>query len=597
MKNKTGVAFPDFIRTEKLSGGKGVSYKEYRLREYFLPVFLVLIASGLLLRLFFIQILKGDYYRKLSDGNRIRTISVYAPRGAILDRNGKSLVYNTPGFRKNVLGKTKLLSTEEALTLISKGEKNLEVDTLRYYPYEEVFSHVLGYIGQISKEELREERFSDYRQSDLIGKSSIENEYELFLVGTDGKELIEVDSLGREIRRLGRTDPIPGQDIILNLDFNIQKAAFEASKKIKKGAVIVSSPYGEILALISKPSFDPNLFTMGESYRTSSSSSYRDLSSILSDGKNQPLLNRAIGGIYPPGSTFKLVVAASGLSNKIIDQNFTVEDTGRINVGTFSFSNWYFTQYGRTDGIVNIVKGIKRSNDVFFYKLGEKIGVDKISQTAANFGLGEKTGIDLSGESSGLVPTPLWKEKELGENWYLGDTYNYSIGQGFILTTPLQVNSWTGTIANGGDLYRPHLMKNDKSNKPVEKGVIPRDAVELIREGMRQSCSPGGVAWPLFEFTVKNSKLKVDGRNYLEAPKATVSSDFKDYRKISMACKTGTAEHGGKETLPHAWITLFAPAYDPEIVVTILSEESGEGSNVAAPIAKKILEDYFGRKN
>ena len=436
MKDKTGAAFPDFIRSEKLSGRRKFYHKEYRVREFFLPLFLLLVVAGLFAKLFWVQIFQGDYYRKLSDTNRIRTIPIHAPRGVILDRNGTPLVYNVPGFRQNVSGKTKILSKEEALALIASGRKDLEIDTLRSYPYRETFSHVLGYIGQISPDELKEGRFSEYLGNDLVGKNGIEAEYEAFLKGIDGKELVEVNNIGESIRKLGSTDPIPGQDIQVNLDLEVQKSAFEASKDVKRGAVIVTTPKGEVLALISKPSFDPNLFTMGQSYKTSSPSSYQDLR-ILLDGKDQPLLNRAIGGIYPPGSTFKLVVASSGLDNKIIDKSFTIEDSGRISVGAFSFSNWYFTQYGRTDGTVDVIKGIKRSNDIFFYKLGEKIGVNKISQSAANFGLGAKMGIDLSGESSGLVPTPSWKEKELGEGWYLGDTYHYSIGQGFLLTTPI----------------------------------------------------------------------------------------------------------------------------------------------------------------
>jgi len=347
---------------------------------------------------------------------------------------------------------------------------------------------------------------------------------------------------------------------------------------------------------VSRPSFDPNFFTLGATYKTSSSSGYPSLSGILNDNDNQPLLDRAISGTYPPGSTFKLVVAASGLENNIIDESFRVDDIGKITVGDFSFANWYFTQYGRTDGEVNVVKGIQRSNDIFFYRLGEKIGVDKISQTASDFGLGKKLGIDLNGEAAGLVPTKDWKEKEIGEPWYLGDTYHYSIGQGYLLTTPLQVNTWTQIIANNGAFYRPHIFKNKKLDEPLKTNLINSNTNSLIRQGMIEACSPGGVAWPLFKLNIKNKKLKIDGKNFLEPSEATSSADFKDYRKVSVACKTGTAEHGGEKTLPHAWITLFAPAYDPEIVVTVLSEESGEGSNIAAPIAKKILEDYFTRK-
>lgn len=596
MKDKTGVAFPDFIRTEKLSGRRDFSEKQRGFRSSFALIFLVIISLAIFSKLFWIQIFKGEYYNKLSDSNRIRTIPIHAPRGVILDRNGKPLVYNSPGFRKTENGKVKVLNQDQALSLIAKGEKDLEIDSLRFYPYGEVFSHVLGYIGQISEEEIKSKKFSDYLSNDLVGKIGIEKEYEKILKGVDGKELVEVNSLGETVRKLGKTDPVSGEDIKVNLDVDIQKAAFSAMEKVKRGSVVVSDPKGKILAILSKPSFDPNLFTMGEGYKSATISSYPDLSSILRDSQSQPLLDRAVSGVYPPGSTFKLVVAASGLENKIIDEGFSVADTGKISVGEFSFANWFFTQYGRTDGDVDVIKGIKRSNDVFFYKLGEKVGVDKISEFAENFDLGKETNIDLPEENPGLLPTRKWKEDEIGEPWYLGDTYHYSIGQGYLLTTPLQVNLWTQVIANGGDLFVPHILKSDRMNKPSKTNLISSETQDLIRQGMIESCAPGGVAWPFFDFKVKNPNLKIDGKNILEAPQATSSAGFKDYRKIIVACKTGTAEHGGEKTLPHAWITLFAPAYDPEIVVTVLSEESGEGSNIAAPIAKKILEDYFTRR-
>jgi len=596
MKVKTGVAFPDYISTEKIRGGDHYYKKQYQMRDVFLPIILFLAIISILARLFYVQIFQGSDFRKLSDGNRIRTITIYAPRGVILDRNGSPLVYNVPGFRQVAAGKTKIIDTNQALSLIAQGKKDLEVDSLRSYAYKEIFSHVLGYIGQISQDELGEARFSDYSGGDLIGKMGIEQEYEEILKGIDGKQLIEVNSLGQIVRKLGQTDPTSGNNVTVTLDLSLQKAAFEAAKDVKRGAVVVTTPGGEVLALISKPSFDPNLFTLGQNYKPSSESSYPSIEEILADDNNQPLLNRAISGVYPPGSTFKIVVAASGLNNKIIDENFEVEDIGSIHVGTFSFSNWYFTQYGKTDGMLNIVGGIKRSNDFFFYKLAEKIGVNKISQTAMDFGLGQKLGIDLAGEAKGLIPTTQWKEKTIGQPWFLGDTYHYGIGQGYVSVTPLEVNSWTQVIAGGGDLYRPRLIKNT-ANKPIKRNILSGKTISLIREGMVESCSPGGVAWPLFQFTVKNSKLKIDGINILEAPQSTASADFKDYRRVSIACKTGTAQHGGENATPHAWITLFAPAYNPQIVVTVLSEDSGEGSNVAAPIAKKILEEYFKNRD
>jgi penicillin-binding protein 2 len=563
---KTGPAFGESIKFEKTHKHANFG-KTYKAREVLL-VLVLLLGSGIIFaRLFFLQIVEGSYYRNLSDNNRTRTVSIHAPRGIIFDRDGIPLVFNLPGFRqiqKSSEGEDtlKLLERDKALRLISEGEKNLEIDSLRNYPYKEIASHVLGYTGQISEEELKE-KAGDYTANDLTGKTGIEKQYESFLRGIPGKELVEVDSLGNTIRNLGQTDPIPGKDITLTLDLSLQKVSYEALSEIEKGAIIVSTPKGEVLSLVSKPSFDPNLFTMGESYSVSDSQ-YDNLSDVLLDQENQPLLNRTIAGAYPPGSTFKLVTAAAGLESGLIDKDYAVEDTGILQIGEFSFGNWYFLQHGKKDGEVDVIKGIARSNDIFFYKLGELVGVDRLSQFAEKFGLGDKTGIDLPGEEKGLVPSPKWKEKALGEKWYLGDTYHYGIGQGFLLTTPMQVNYWTQIIANEGTGYVPHLLRASSFELRASK-FLSENTIAFIKQGMVESCSEGGVAWPFFEF------------------------------KVEVACKTGTAQHGGEKTLPHSWITLFAPAEDPEVVVTVLAESSGEGSNIAAPIAKKILEEWFER--
>src|SRR3989344_3564596 len=454
---KTGAAFPDYIHTEKIKRRNNSWEKTYSIRNY-LPL-LILVAGVTLIfgRLFFLQVVKGADYRVLSDSNRTKTIEIHAPRGIIFDRNQTPLVFNVPGFRQTINGETKLIDKDRALELISKDNINLEIDSLRNYPFKDVLSHVLGYTGQISSVELQEDVFSNYNAGDLIGKIGIEKQYESLLKGINGKELVEIDSMGKSIRKLRQTDPNPGQNITLTLDIALQKASFDATSEVKKGAVIVANPKGEILALVSRPSFDPNLFTMGYAMQNSKAL----VAEILTDSDNQPLLNRAISGTYPPGSTFKLITAGAGLEKKIIDEDFAVEDTGILRVGDFSFSNWYFTQYGKKDGEVNVVKGIARSNDIFFYKLGEMVGVDSLSEYAYKFGLGQKLGIDLGGEEMGLVPTRKWKKETIGEDWYLGDTYHYGIGQGFLLVTPLQVNAWTQVIANGGSLYQPRLIKNN----------------------------------------------------------------------------------------------------------------------------------------
>lgn len=585
---KVGPVFGESISTERIKrrgnihGGSDIGF-----RFYLIPLIVLVIAAIVIFRIFFLQIIQGSYYRNLSDNNRTRTITIHAPRGIIFDRSGEPLTYNIPGFREESNGKTKLIGKDEAISLIANGNKNLEIDSLRSYPEKEAASHALGYIGQISDEELKTPTYKNYKSGDVIGKIGIEREYEGFLKGEDGRELVEVDSMGKPLRKLGKTDPVPGQNITLTLDKKTQEKTYEAMSGVKKGAAIVTNPKGEVLALVSKPSFDPNLFTQGKDYKTTDTN-YPSVDSILTDTKNQPFLNRAIGGVYPPGSTFKIVVAAAGLGQNIINTDFTIEDTGIINVGTFSFANWYFTDYGGKDGTVNVIKGLARSNDIFFYKLAEKIGVDKISSFASRFGLGKTLGIDLNGEAKGLVPTQEWKEKAIGEGWYLGDTYHYGIGQGYLLTTPLQVNAWTQAIANDGTIYRPHLLK-DLGEKKIAEGLFDNKTADIIRDGMVKACETGGVAWPLFDFKVKNPNLKIDNKNIL--PAASSSGDF---RHVVIACKTGTAETPtGNE--PHAWITLFAPAYNPQIIITVLSEESGQGSNVAGPIAKQILESWFGR--
>lgn len=593
--DKIGPIFGESIYTGKIKRRNyGDEKRSKSLRSYLIPIFIVGVIFIVLMRLFFLQVVQGSYFRMLSDGNRVKTVVIHAPRGVIFDRNNTPLVYNVPGYRQTVNGKTKLIGQEEAIGMIASGKKDLEIDSLRHYSEKEAMAHLLGYIGQISEEELKDPKYTGYRSGDLIGKMGIESQYEDYLKGVSGKQLAETDSQGKIIRKLGETDAEPGRDITLTIDSVIQKKAYEAIKKVEKGAVVVSTPEGEILALVSVPSFDPNLFTLGSDYKPASESAYINVEGILTDSGKQPFLNRAISGVYPPGSTYKIITAAAGLENKIIDENYTVEDTGIVRIGEFSFANWFYTNYGGKDGDVNVVKGLRRSNDIFFYKLAEKIGVEKLSLMSKDFLIDKGLGIDLSGEARGTVPDDAWKRKNIGEQWYLGDTYHMGIGQGYLLATPLEVNSWAQTIAAGGTLYKSHIFK-DLGVEILKKDLLSSSTTDLIRQGMIETCEPNGTAWPLFNFTVKNPNLVVDGKNILNAPQSSTSASFKDFRKITIACKTGTAEQGGEKDLPHAWITLFAPAYDPQIVITVLAEASGEGSAEAAPIAKEILEEWFSR--
>jgi penicillin-binding protein 2 len=451
-------------------------------------------------------------------------------------------------------------------------------------------AHLIGYIGQISEDELKSNDFQNYKSGDIIGKMGIEYTYEDFLKGKDGKQLVEIESSGEVVRILGETDPVPGRDIKLTVDAKLQERAYKATSKIKKGAVIVSTPTNEILALVSRPSFDPNLFTQGQTYKTATSSGYQSVSEILTDSENQPFLNRAISGLYPPGSTFKIITSAAGLENGIIDTKYTVKDTGVLKVGEFSYANWFYTNNGGTDGDVNVVKGLKRSNDIFYYKLAEKVGLKRLTEMAYKFNAGKTLGIDLTGEAKGSVPSDKWKRENIGEPWYLGDTFHFGIGQGYLLSTPLEVHSWGQIIAADGIPYKPHILK-DLGETKLSEDFLSSRTIEPIRQGMIESCAPTGVAYPFFDYKVKNPNLKIDNKNILK-----VASGSADMRQVVIACKTGTAQQGGEKDLPHSWITVFAPAFNPEIVVTVLAEASGEGSQVAAPIAKEIIDEYFINK-
>lgn len=587
---KIGHAFSDFVSFEDIPKKRKGSIHG---SSYFnlLPLVLLIFLSGIvLLRLFYIQVLRNNFYKKLSDANRTFQKNIPAARGVILDRKGRPLIANSPGFKivesKNGKENVVLLEKDEALERISRGEK-IENDILRNYLYKDVFSHVLGYTGPISSDEVMLPDFSDYSISDFVGKMGLEKIYETILHGQNGKELFEVNNQGKIIRSLGKVEPKDGKNLTTTLNLDLQLSAAKALEKVTKGAVVVSDPRnGEILAIFSKPSFDPNIFTHTSSY--AAVGEYKTAEQVLSDNANQPLLDRAISGVFPPGSTFKLTTAMAALETGAIKKDTTFEDSGILKVGAFSFGNWYYLQYGKKEGNLDVIRAIKRSNDIFFYRVAGETGVDTISSWAKKFGFGKRLGIDLLGEAPGSVPTVEWKEKVIGQKWYLGDTYNYGIGQGYLLATPLQINFMTSLFANGAVLYKPHIVGKKEI---LGRNFYRQENANLVREGMRQSCEEGGVAWPFFDFKVKNPNLIIDNKDYFE--QASGSAKF---TRIKLGCKTGTAETGGKETKPHAWITLFAPFYKPEIVVTVLVENGGEGSSIAGPVARDILKVYFEGK-
>ena len=479
--------------------------------------------------------ISGAELAQEAEQNRIKILPLPAARGVIYDSSGKILARNTPQGRE--------------------------------YSLKEAAAHLIGFVGEADQSEL--ETFTVSLGS-LIGKMGIEREEDKYLRGRDGGVIMETDSQGETVREMSRQEPISGRDLYLFLDHHLQQAAFSALDG-KKGAVVAATPEGEVLALVSSPSFDPNLFT--------SQLEETKIGKVLND-PDQSMFNRVIGGQYPPGSVFKLVTAVAGLEIGVIKPREEIEDTGEIKVGEFRYGNWYFDQYGKKEGMVDMVKAIRRSNDIYFYRVGERLGVTKLAAWARAFGLGSLTKIPLKGETAGLVPDKEWKQAAKGESWYLGDTYITAIGQGDLQMTPIQVNQMTGVVAAGGKLCQPRLV-NDKRGERCERLPIEKSTLDIVKEGMKQACQPGGTGWPLFQFQINNE-------NYFRN-----ASDSADIVRIPVACKTGTAEYGDPDDKTHAWFTAFAPVENPEIVVTILLEGAGGGADKAAPVAKDILEAWF----
>lgn len=547
--------------------------KEFDKNPWITTFFLILTLVFffiIFLRLTSLQIVKGGVNRELADGNRIQIKIIHAPRGVIFDRNNKILAANSPAFRlfDKETNKTKLITREEALKLEVKNDPalpDLEVDNVRSYPNGEKLAHVVGYVGEISPDQLKSSQFAGYLPGDRIGQSGVEAQYESILKGKDGGEIIETDSKNNKLRILRRVMPIPGENIYLTIDKDLQEKVYQFLKDaaFKSGsccgaAIAVDPTNGQILSLVSIPSFDPNIFTK-----------YQDeqIISELFQRSDYPILNRAIAGTYPPGSTFKIISSIAAItSNKITPQTEFL-DTGEIYLGAFRFSNWYFNQYGKTEGPVNLVKAIKRSTDTYFYQVAQILGLNPFIAWARKLHLGEKTGIDIPGEVVGLVPDETWKLKNTGEIWYPGDTLHLSIGQGYILTTPLQILNMTSFVASDGILYKPKLLlKLDGSNSKKEvmlSNIVSKEQLISIKQGLSEVPKAGGTAWPFFTFPIQT------------------------------AGKTGTAEYGDPKNRTHAWYTSYAPADDPKIAMTVLIEGGGEGSSVAAPVAKEIMRWFF----
>ncbi len=605
--------------------------------------FISFILFFLLLILFaktaWLQIVKGEYYYSIAEGNRIRIERIEPKRGIIYDKDLNPLVRNKANFIlyfvpidlpaekdkldviiNNVSGilgnitNTEINSRlaeikpyslesyqplfiadnidyDKAMTLYLKSSVwpgvILSNKTKREYllpsssdnaadTAEEnqastlSLSHILGYTGKINKDELKEFG-EEYLPIDYVGKMGIEYFWENELRGKSGKKQIEVDAIGKEKKILGQEDAIDGHNLVLSLDtrqqIELEKILRKhlAELKLTRAAAIIMNPNnGEILAMVSLPTYDNNLFAQGISQV--------DYNKLANDSDN-PLFNRCISGEYPSGSTIKPILAAAALQEGIISERSTVLSTGGIKIGQWFFPDWLPGGHGR----VNVKEAIAQSINTFFYYIGggyedfKGLGIDRIVNYGELFGLNAQTGIDLAGEASGFLPTAKWKEETKGELWYIGDTYHISIGQGDLLVTPLQVAVYTSVFANGGKLYRPHLVKEilsdedqniqEISTEPVRENFIDPHNIDVVKQGLCQTVTDGSA------------------RSLQSVP-------------VAVAGKTGTAQWSSKYQ-PHAWFTGFAPYNNPEIVITILVEQAGEGSDVAVPIAREYLEWYF----
>jgi len=587
-----------------------------------LAAFFAILAVGLVivvLRIAQVQIVNNDYYRQQAEGNRSRVVWIPSERGIIYDRNGTPLVQNVPNFtlvlrpaelpsgaergelisrlaaiiggapeeieqkisatgtaaESVVIGER--LNHDQAVLLIIEGAKSgavsLEVGTRRdYLATKDIrsLSHVIGFEGRPTEEELRSET-EHYLVSDLVGKTGLEKYYETTLRGRYGKRVMEIDALGRAKKVISEETGAAGQNLVLSIDLNIQKKAESLLKEQlralgkTRGSLIVLEPNtGEVLAMVSEPDFDNNLFAQGIS-----SEDFRR----LAEDRDNPMFPRAVAAALPSGSVFKMVVASAALEEGLITANTTILSTGGIRVDKWFFPDWKAGGHGKT----NVTKALAESVNTFFYAIGggwEKItglGIERIIDYAKKFGLGDRLGVDLAGEGSGFLPSKQWKEETKGERWYVGDTYHLAIGQGDILVTPLQIASMTAVFANGGKLVRPHLVNaltsSDGSRavrepQTIDARVASAETIDIVRRGMRQAVTSGSAS------------------SLAELP-------------VAVAAKTGTAQWSNSRP-PHAWFTAFAPYNDPKLVVTVVIEDGGEGSQTAAPVARRFLSWYFG---
>lgn len=580
-----------------------------------LVVCLVLFAV-LLGRMVYLQLWRGDYYAKQSDGNRLRQSRILAPRGIIYDSEGKELVNNLPGYAvvlqkqssykpetlqrlsnllqmpvEEINAKIKasenfyepiLLKNNLDQQMVTKIEEQrrympevmLSVQPIRNYPYHELAVHALGYVGEVSSYEIEQGLFKNITQGSLVGKGGLEKTYDKYLRGEDGAFMEEVDVAGNVVKHYDSVQPIPGKNLKLTIDYELQKEleaftdkhlAFLRSSGIAPGAraaavVAIDPRNGAVRAMVSRPGYDPNWFVHGISSKNWNS---------INNDPNYPMNNKVITGEYPPGSTFKIVTGSAAFELKKVGLNEPIFDGGfHPMVPTMGNAG------GEVLGWLTFIKALAMSDNVYFYELGYRVGIDNIEKYAHIFGFGERTGIDLEGESKGLVASKKVKRKIWDEDWRLGDTFNAAIGQGFNLTTPIQLSVMLSIVANGGTKYQPYLVDSiinsdgslfEKPKRVEGKHIdVSQQTIDYIRMGMSATTQEGGTA-----------------SYFAGLPKP-------------IAGKTGTAENShGRD---HGLFVAYGPVDDPELVVVCIVEQGGFGSVAAGPIVYKAFEEFFQEK-
>ncbi len=555
----------------------------------------------LLLRLWQLQLLQGDEFRKTSESNRLRVIKVTAPRGIIFDRNNIALVKNTPYFCASVipeefnegdipsLASVLHMPEDELRMKLTKKARSpftpvrlkeglsynevsyiearrsdfpglfVEIEVSREYLHGGIGAHVIGYLGKLTPGQAKDPEFKDVPPNAFIGQWGVEKLFDKSLRGTAGQRIIEVDAIGREIRLLKETPPVKGSDLSLSIDIALQKAAEDAFEGKAGALVALKADTGEILGMVSAPSFDPNSFAKGISTD--------DWNAIIND-KKVPMLNRAIQSQYPPGSTFKIITAIAALEEDAVDTATKVDCKGGTNYGKWHFGCWKRTGHN----IVSVHSALVESCDVYFYEAGKRVGFDKIHDYAVMFGLGEETGIPIGRERKGLIPNSKWKRETKKSAWFPGETFINSIGQGYVTTTPVQMAVMMKAVVNGGKVYRPSIFR---ASEPllVRKAAVRPETVETIKEALKGVVNePGGTG-----HAARSNTILIGG-------------------------KTGTAQVVGirkdSKYLPeqfrdHAWFVAFAPVDNPDIALAIVVEHGGHGGTAAAPIAKKAIEAYM----